>query len=357
MVAPEMKREPSMSDPFAPIEPGTLRTRLDAAVARALASGALQPIATREAVIEDGGVAFLVRQVDSLARKEAERRRAARPDAKRPRPANPFLPPEPDLTVGTLSDTHVAVLNKFNVLASHLLVVTRQFEDQETLLTQTDMAAVARCLMEVDGLVFYNGGTVAGASQPHKHLQLVPLPLAETGPALPMETRLPLAGLASAPTLPFAHAFAPLDGAGPESAIDPDGLYGRYRRLLERIAIRAVERDGNLWQSSPYNLLVTRRWMLAVPRQSECRRRRVRERTWLRGVPVRQGRGGTRNHPAPGSHGAAVPGRRPHERLSTPAGAKHGRVAVAIRAHTFALQPAGLRPSDRSLTEHPTCAS
>ena len=29
-------------------------------------------------------------------------------------------------------------------------------------------------LAEVEGLAFFNGGTVAGASQPHKHLQVVP---------------------------------------------------------------------------------------------------------------------------------------------------------------------------------------
>ena len=32
-------------------------------------------------------------------------------------------------------------------------------------------------LAEFDGLGFYNGGETAGASQPHKHLQIVPLPL------------------------------------------------------------------------------------------------------------------------------------------------------------------------------------
>ena len=261
------QQEPSMSDPFARIDPGTLRPRLDATVASALASGALQPIATREAVVMDWGVAFRVRQVDSLARKESERRRAAQPDAKRPRPANPFLPPEPDLTVGALSDTHLAVLNKFNVLASHLLVVTRRFEHQETLLTPADMEALARCLNEMDGLAFYNGGPLAGASQPHKHLQLVPLPLADGGPALPMEPRL-LGEDGGDP--PFQHALVRLDQARTSPDIDPAALHQRYLDLLGRIGVRPVGRDGGTWQSGPYNLLVTRRWMLAVPRRSEC---------------------------------------------------------------------------------------
>jgi ATP adenylyltransferase len=38
---------------------------------------------------------------------------------------NPFLPPEPALTVGPLSDTHTLVLNKFNVVEHHVLVSQR----------------------------------------------------------------------------------------------------------------------------------------------------------------------------------------------------------------------------------------
>ena len=33
--------------------------------------------------------------------------------------------------------------------------------------------------------------------------------------------------------------------------------------------MQAVRRDGRDWQSRPYNLLVTRRWMMAVPRARE----------------------------------------------------------------------------------------
>jgi sulfate adenylyltransferase (ADP) / ATP adenylyltransferase len=240
---------------------GTLPQRLAETVAGALASGALRPIATRQTQIEDAGVRFLVRVVDSLARKESALQRP--PDAGTP--ADPFSPPDPRLTVGTLTETHVAVLNKFNVLSSHLLIVTRGFAHQETLLDPEDLAALVVCLREIDGLGFYNGGTSAGASQPHKHLQLVPLPLADEGPAVPMETLLlPGPGRTSAQP-PFAHVFAPIDVLGS----DPAALHRLYLRLLGQVGVRALARDGAAWQSAPYNLLVTRRWMLAVPRPAE----------------------------------------------------------------------------------------
>lgn len=258
-----------MSEPLVPIEPGTLVERLEQTRARALELGALQPIATHESLIPDGGVTFQVRQVDSLARKAAERARqpGGRPGADRR--ASPFLPPEPELALGALSETHFAVLNKFNVLDSHLLMVTRQWEDQETLLTLADMETLAFCLGELDGLCFYNGGAAAGASQSHKHLQLVPLPLDPGGPTVPMEPLLHPGGDGDTTALPFPHAFARLDG--PEAGRRPDARELRriYLDLLGRIGIRPIEGDGGLRQSGPYNLLVTRRWMLAVPRQAE----------------------------------------------------------------------------------------
>ncbi|MGE5154252.1 MAG: ATP adenylyltransferase family protein [Bdellovibrio bacteriovorus] len=256
-----------MPEELTPILPGTLSERLAQTSTRALALGALQPIATRETRIADGGVTFLVRQVDSLARKAAERARPRPPESGRAEQASPFLPPEPELAVGALSATHFGVLNKFNVLDSHLLIVTRRLEHQETLLTLADLEALALCLRELDGLGFYNGGAVAGASQSHKHLQLVPLPLDQDGPAVPMEPLLEAADSGST-ALPFPHAFARLPSDG-DTGPNPLGLHRLYLELLRRIGVRPVPGSGGLWQSGPYNLLVTRRWMLAVPRRAE----------------------------------------------------------------------------------------
>lgn len=242
-----------MTDP----DRDALPARIAHTVARALASGALAPIATRQTIVADAGVPFIVRQVDSLARKETERRRTSASAA------DPFLPPDPRLTVGAISDTHLAVLNKFNVLPCHLLLVTRRFAPQESLLDRADLDALRRALTSLDGLAFYNGGAAAGASQPHKHLQLVGLPLADAGPPIPLEPRLLGEDDAARAPLPFAHALARID-------IGTADLHRVYRDLLERIGIRAVARDGLDCQSAPYNLLATRRWMLAVPRIAAC---------------------------------------------------------------------------------------
>jgi ATP adenylyltransferase len=252
--------EPGADSPMEPpIRPESLPALLARRTREALEAGALRPIATREVRIEDAGVAFLVRQVDSLARK-----REVPAPGESPRPVNPFLPPEPLLTLGPLSATHLAVLNKFNVLRDHLLILTRRFEDQETLLGPADFAALRHCLQGIDGLGFYNGGVVAGASQVHKHLQLVPLPLASEGPGVPMESVLAPGATGVGP--PFRHALAPLEW----DRADAWALERVYRDLLGRLGIGQAEGGPPGRQSAPYNLLVTRRWMLAVPRVAEC---------------------------------------------------------------------------------------
>ena len=149
----------------------SLLEHADDVIRSALHSGALQPIRTEQCWLDDGALRFSVRWVSSLALKDR-----ARVDTviRRKPDFNPFLPPEPALTVAALGDAHVVVLNKFPVIDRHLLIVTRHFEDQHNPLTQADFDALAAVIAAHGGLGFYNGGRTAGASQAHKHLQWVP---------------------------------------------------------------------------------------------------------------------------------------------------------------------------------------
>lgn len=252
------------------IQSGTLWPAILRQTEHALRCGALRPIETSQAVIEEGCVRFLVRQVSSLTRKD-EARQAPKPDAGT---FNPFLPYDPDLFVADISGTHVALLNKFNVIDHHLLIVTRSFKSQEALLDLADFAALVACMAEYDGLGFYNGGAEAGASQLHKHLQIVPLPLGESGPSVPIESVLESACMDDAIVgtvdgLPFKHAFARLELAPAASAHAAHAALDCYHALLEAVGLLAIEVNGELHPSAPYNLLVAPRWMLLVPRSSE----------------------------------------------------------------------------------------
>jgi len=247
-------------------QPGTLWPAITQRTLHALNTGALCPIETVQSSIDDGGVRFLVRQVSSLARKDRARQAGSGG-------GDPFLPYDPDLFVADISDTHVALLNKFNVIEHHLLIVTRCFEAQESLLTPADFAALLACMAEFRSLGFHNGGAAAGASQSHKHLQIVPLPFAEGGSDLPIAPLLASAQITgtvgTVPGLAFAHAFAPLDlYAAPEHKA-AHAAWERYRALLDAVGVCAIDADGGLRQSAPYNLLVTSAGLLLVPRSQE----------------------------------------------------------------------------------------
>jgi ATP adenylyltransferase len=239
-----------------------LREQVRAQVRRARRSGALVTLDTRLELVPDAGVTFLVR-VAAPGAFDRPAGATGRLDG-----ADPFAPPlEPDLYVGELSATHRAVLNKFHVLDDHLLLITREWADQTEMLDTADFEALLLGLAGVDGLAFYNGGPEAGASQAHKHLQLVPLPLASRGPALPFAVRLEEltrgGGIGRVPGVPFRHAAAPMR---PEWIEDPVRHAGAAAESAAALWRRLGHEPGVRRQPIPYNLLATRRFLWLVPR-------------------------------------------------------------------------------------------
>lgn len=247
------------------LDPGNFWPAVRQTSRQALRAGALQPFVTRTEYIDDHGVEFMVRVSDNLAHK-----RRAPTTYHRSGGPNPFLPPEPALTAGVLPPGHVAVLNKFNVLEDHVLVVTRRFAHQETPLTTADFSAVAAGLAGGVGLAFYNGGRTAGASQAHKHFQLVPLPLGRRA-AFPTATLFEGArgGVDSVPGLPFRHALTQLDASPGKPAAFGRACYDAYSLALSRLALVDPSSDDGEARLPPYNLLLTDRWLLVVPRRTE----------------------------------------------------------------------------------------
>jgi ATP adenylyltransferase len=242
------------------MQPGTLWSRIQEQTELARETGALNPISTEVVSIEDRGIRFMVRVAPGLKGKTLSRRRQRR------FARNPFLPYDPDLFAGHLSATHLCLLNRFCVLEHHALIVTRAFQDQDSPLDRRDFEALCLCLGEIDGLAFFNSGPEAGASQAHKHLQLVPLPLGPGPERIPLE---PVFKAAIAPSsadrgvdLPFLHQA---------SAVDT-GLWSRPRLAAEELLAEYLKLLGTLKPGQshiPHNLLVTREWMLVVPRHRE----------------------------------------------------------------------------------------
>ena len=219
---------------------------------------------------------------------------------------NPFLPYDERLWVAHLPPSHELLLNKFPVSMNHALVVTREFEEQEDALSARDLGAtwaVLDAMPGAGGMAFFNRGSESGASQRHKHLQVVPLPLhgdgnLESGGGggggasdwAPFEG-VALAATAAAGAAPLS--VVPLGGKsngndGDDGDEDGNGLPfrafaarmpprgGPSAEALERCVAELVEAacgggatkgdDEN--ESFSFNLLLTRRVAVVVPRRS-----------------------------------------------------------------------------------------
>jgi sulfate adenylyltransferase (ADP) / ATP adenylyltransferase len=314
--------------------------RIRAVSTAALETGALVTIDTESRLVtyesrlgtsQSVLVGFLVRKVANLSRKDAATARArgqsadpvAGAPSERPADFNPFLPYESAMYVQHIPPSHVLLLNKFNVVDAHTLVVTERYEEQSSLLTADDFSALWSVLGEVDGLGFYNAGRTAGASQRHKHLQVVPVPLvAAAGSRTPFDAAYASQGENpgapptgpepdgtvpsvaadrrdvpgtwwSSPHLPFLHAVVSMrDCAALQPSAAAARTMQRYTHVLHQLdaevaAARhmcgAMEAgtdesmpsaepcvgiaDGK--QPFPYNLLLTREYMVMVPRRRE----------------------------------------------------------------------------------------
>ncbi|GAB4819124.1 hypothetical protein N2152v2_006170 [Parachlorella kessleri] len=296
---------------------------------QAQAQQAASSIETNTELLEDGGVRFVLKIAAALRDKPKP---PAPSGGEKKEWRNPFLPYDEALWVQHLSPTHTLLLNKFNVVAHHVLVVTRQFESQRDPLNAQDMEATWAVLqaMPHGGLAFYNCGPQSGASQPHKHVQLVPLPLegaslhpsstaaSDTGtrspssssqggsedPGPPIWAAVAGSLQGAAPgqvvqlaSLPFAAFGVALP---PAAEVTPQLLADAFAAALDRCrGFVAAQASQQQQQRSPggeaahhhlesgssgggsadtvrpgegfsYNMLLTRRFLLLVPRSAEA---------------------------------------------------------------------------------------
>ncbi|RMZ81175.1 hypothetical protein DV737_g2650, partial [Chaetothyriales sp. CBS 132003] len=109
------------------------------------------------------------------------------PKNENPKPKrDPFDDPSPELLISeTSAGSHILLLNKYPVIPNHFILATKANKPQTHVLDQEDLGASYACLRAwredasgaEDGqlLAFFNSGEHSGASQPHRHIQFVPI--------------------------------------------------------------------------------------------------------------------------------------------------------------------------------------
>tara|TARA_Y100000589_G_scaffold169686_1_gene161314 strand:+ start:13 stop:843 length:831 start_codon:yes stop_codon:yes gene_type:complete len=86
---------------------------------------------------------------------------------------NPFKPWEKILEIDSIGNYHQLILNKYPVQLGHILLITNDWKEQNGWIDLNDWEAIKKVNKDTTGLWFFNSGPLAGASQPHRHIQLL----------------------------------------------------------------------------------------------------------------------------------------------------------------------------------------
>ncbi|PSS38047.1 hypothetical protein PHLCEN_2v132 [Hermanssonia centrifuga] len=243
------------------------------------------------------GVEFEIRLCPALQKKpslptphfdaNADERRAIL--GKEGKKFDPFAPPYvPGLYLGDVKDEeegveYAVLFNKYAVVPHHILLITKEFHSQTSPLMPPDLVQTYLLLVAAHNagrrfFAFYNCGDLSGASQPHKHLQLIPIE--DNGPPVEVLARRTVIETLERPfslqSLPYANhvrrfpAFLP---TAPVDEIEPT-LSRAFLSLLD-LALSTYRRDpapstsATTMSTLSYNVILTLEHMHVIPRKAE----------------------------------------------------------------------------------------
>ncbi|TFK54507.1 ATP adenylyltransferase [Heliocybe sulcata] len=198
---------------------------------------------------------------------------------------DPFEAPYVEnLYIGEVEDEdngkkYVALLNKYCVIPLHFLLASKMYESQASPLLPPDLVQTYLILLAAKKagspfFAFYNCGDRSGASQPHKHIQFLPLE-DEDGP--PVE-RLAKAAQLENPGRPFSLSSLPyanhvfrlpsMTASTPAEEIE-EKLSQAFLSLLD-LVVSTVRHSPDYPAGTPsYNVLLTLEHLHLIPRAEE----------------------------------------------------------------------------------------
>ncbi|PCD38321.1 hypothetical protein AU210_006797 [Fusarium oxysporum f. sp. radicis-cucumerinum] len=271
--------------------PSNLPELVKSTFTKARSEGDLHYFPTQVAILNVDSIPFQLRFSPSLANKP----KPPPKDLNKPqKPFDPFENPLPALKVTDLGPSHYLVLNKFAVVPEHFILATTEFKPQTDVLEESDLEATLACIEAYeaarrteaeqghrdgtlgggDGLfAFFNCGDHSGASQPHRHIQLLPIARMKDG----FEADTPwtvLADQLKTKIAPFA-TFAEDIKLGMSGA----DLHSTYLRLYRKAcrAVAVYTKDPLHTEEAPaegptrisYNLAMTKDTLVVCPRLAE----------------------------------------------------------------------------------------
>jgi len=248
----------------------TLVTKVCEVFEKSLKNGFLTFIPSVEERIRINKINYQIRCIPSLKKKPTN---ISNDESVPKKKFNPFLPYDENLYVQkTPNNHHNVLMNKFSVIKYHILLTTVDFQSQLDPLNIVDLESMWWTLNSIKKgnykeLAFFNCGADSGASQPHKHLQVLVMDKNEEDMP-PVNDIIIEEGqnfekgkIFNISQYKLKHGCILFPD---NKTITPEDLLNYYKSLLSIVP-----------SGSSYNFLCTTRWMLVVPRSKETYDERV----------------------------------------------------------------------------------
>tara|TARA_Y100001968_G_scaffold114413_1_gene103859 strand:- start:1048 stop:1884 length:837 start_codon:yes stop_codon:yes gene_type:complete len=178
---------------------------------------------------------------------------------------NPFIPWDFRLEIKPVNEKHTLILNKYPVQLGHMLLITNSWEAQNGWLNLDDFKAIVNVDNDTSGLWFFNSSKEAGASQPHRHFQLLPRNSKST--ICPRyKWFCSLLNKKSNYTSKISHCIS-IKSRSRNGLCSANELFTSYKSMISEMNMGVI--NNNTKPSKPYNLLITPEWIALITRKTD----------------------------------------------------------------------------------------
>ena len=178
---------------------------------------------------------------------------------------NPFIPWDKRLEIQSIYKKHTVILNKYPVQIGHMLLITNKWKPQDGWLNIEDFKAIENVDKDTTGLWFFNSSREAGASQPHRHFQLLPRHNSESiCPRYDWFCSLLNSSNNTNSLISHCVSIKPRKN---DDESDPYDLYNSYKSMINEMNLGNIELNSK--PTKPYNLLITSEWIALIKRKKD----------------------------------------------------------------------------------------
>ena len=175
---------------------------------------------------------------------------------------NPFKPWDKILEIDSIGNGHQLILNKYPVQLGHILLITNEWKEQNGWLDIKDWEAIKEVNKDTSGLWFFNSGPLAGASQPHRHIQLLRRDPSEL--SCPREKWILALNNLNYKNEKFSKNIILKKFS---KSLNEENIHEIYKDLSYNLGLGDPRNDKK--PKYPYNLIFTDRWMIIIKRKTD----------------------------------------------------------------------------------------